>query len=89
MRYLILILALVIASCTSLPEQHRQALLSQGYSQPYAEGYRDGEATGRHITGYYLTLHRIDVARYHSDPEYRKGWQAGLEAGIAAARPTS
>jgi flagellar biosynthesis/type III secretory pathway protein FliH len=73
----------------SIPEQHRRSLLNQGYPEAYAEGFRDGEATGRHITGQYLTPHRIDEKRYYSVEEYRKGWDAGFEAGMATARPAS
>lgn len=86
MRFLIAALAiLATTACTAIPEHFRDDPSLSGHSDQYAQGFFDGVRTGRHVTGHYLTFHTLDVRRYRSDEEYRKGWDAGVRAAIEAA----
>lgn len=87
MRFLIAAFAILMTTaCTTIPAQYRNDPSLSGHSDQYAQGFFDGVRTGRHITGQYLTFHTLDVRRYRSDEEYRKGWDAGVRAVIDAAQ---
>jgi hypothetical protein len=69
-----LITALALAACTST----RGALIAQGFSPAYAEGYDDGCTSGKAAAGSTFHSARKDAGRYAADSQYGQGWDAGF-----------
>lgn len=82
----ITLLAVGATACTAIPDAFRNDPRMTGQSAQYVRGFYDGVRTGRHLSGNYLTAHSLDVGRYRSDIEYRKGWHVGLDAALEPDR---
>lgn len=61
-----------------------QRLLAQGYPAPFASGFEDGCASGRHAAGA-MGDFRKNVTTYLQDPQYATGWDDGFRQCEASA----
>lgn len=70
-----LVTALALVACGSVEE----ALTERGFSPAYAEGYKDGCASGKEAAGGLFAEARKDENRYGTDNQYTQGWDDGFE----------
>jgi hypothetical protein len=70
-------LALLIAASAAACTSTRDALVEEGYSPSYAQGYEHGCATGKAELGGLFSTAQKDASAYASDSQYAQGWDAG------------
>lgn len=68
----VVLAGLSLGGCQSMPGQ----LAGEDYPPEYAEGFRVGCGSGRHVGGA-LAQFRKDVPRYLNQPLYAEGWNDG------------
>jgi len=71
------VLALLIAVSAAACTPTKDALLEEGYSPAYAQGYEHGCATGKAELGGLFSTAQKDASAYASDSQYTQGWDAG------------
>ncbi len=83
MGHLALVLALLgSAGCETTDSSLRES----GRSEAYITGFHDGRHSGIKEAGNYLEHMVKDAKRFEEDAEYRNGWLAGEQEGIAIQR---
>ncbi len=62
---------------TSCVSQH-DAMIQQGYSMSYADGFEDGCHSGKKAGGSLFDQFKKDVDRFNNDSKYGQGWSDGF-----------
>ena len=57
------------------------ALLKQGASESYIQGFHDGRHSGMSEEGNRYEHYIKDASRFDADEDYRRGWEAGETEG--------
>lgn len=80
MKYgLILLAALTLSACKSVPMSQMQAdRLGDGYPPEYKEGFINGCDSGYSAAGNIYIKPVKDVTRYIEDAKYKTGWDDGF-----------
>lgn len=80
----IIALALLSGCVAEQTQQQRDALVAEGKPPQYADGYKDGCASGQSAAGNPYAKFAKDVARFNADKLYSQGWNDGF--GVCKGR---
>ncbi len=72
---IIVLLSMMLFGCVS----QKEAMIKQGYSPVYAEGFQDGCGSGENAAGSIADQFKKDVQSYNDNSDYRQGWNDGYK----------